>query len=138
MMILVLLTRSTKVGLLMVLLFSARFSIDALGYSVTHTSEWMAQRTYATAGALPQIGADLQDMNVQSTYLCSTGTSYAWRALSYHSYPVLLTEQNPDSVVVHKSTDFAFDGQTLRCAEDTFTASLIKTYPDDSSLYLVQ
>lgn len=61
------------------LLYNLRFSMDTVRYSLTHSREWVRAQTYATAGALPQIGYDLLKENATEVYLCHTGTSFSKR-----------------------------------------------------------
>jgi hypothetical protein len=119
-----------------VLIAHARFSIDALRYSWKHTTEWTSNKTYATAGSIPEIAKSLLEEEATSVYLCHTGTTYAKKLLQYHAYPALITDQNPTHVVVHKSTDWSIDENSLRCGEENFDVTLIEKYNDGSALYL--
>lgn len=118
-----------------ILVTQARFSLDAMIYSTKHMSEWMHNGTYSTAGSLPRIAARLQKEDATSVYLCHTGTTYAQKLLQYHAYPVLLGDDAPSHIVVHKSTNWSIDGETLKCNDDEFRVSLIETFDDGSALY---
>ncbi|MAE68278.1 MAG: hypothetical protein QF793_01050 [Candidatus Peribacteraceae bacterium] len=119
-----------------VLISHARFSVDALRYSWKHVGEWMGNGTYATAGALPSIAERLREEEAQRIYLCHSGTTYAVKLLQYHTYPGLISNQDPSHIVVHKSTDWSIDGERLRCGEDQFSVTLMEEYKDGSALYL--
>lgn len=119
-----------------VLCTQLRFSIDALAISVDHSREWLSNKTYATAGSLPIIGKRLREEDATSAYLCHTGTTYAQRLLQYHSYPVLLSQNNPSHIIVHRSVDSTLNGNVLTCGDKEFTVKLLETYNDGSALYL--
>ena len=118
------------------LLSHARFSVDAVRYSVDHLSEWIHNRTFATAGSLPDIGMQLQEGT--RVYLCHTGTTYAQKILQYHSFPARITKENPTHVLVHKSTQWSIDGAILTCGTDRFTVSETEQFTDGSILYHIE
>jgi hypothetical protein len=124
-----------SVVVILVLVTQARFSIDAIAYSFEHSKQWITNGTYATAGSLPSIAARLQKEDASSVYLCHTGTTYATKLLQYHAYPVLITDAAPSHIVVHRSTDWSIDGETLRCGAIQFRVTLVENYSDGSALY---
>jgi hypothetical protein len=121
-----------------VLIAQARFSIDAIRLSIDHSKEWLMNKTYSTAGSLPKIANKLNQEGAKNVYLCHTGTTYAKKLLQYHSYPALVVEDNPDYIVVHKSTDWDLNRNNLRCGDDTFKVDLIEEYSDGSTLFAIQ
>lgn len=122
---------------LLLLLSNIRFSIDALTYSVTHASSWITSETYASAGSIPAIGLELQKQHAKTVQLCNTGTTYAEKLLQYHAYPVRISSDSPEYIIVHKSNDWSFDDNTLRCGTDKWNAEQMHTYPDASILFHV-
>lgn len=118
-------------AIILTLLSHARFSVDAVRYSLEHS-----RRDYATAGSLFQIVDWITEHEVTGVALCNDGTTYAEKLLSYHIYPLLLTE-DPSHVVVYRAVDTSFNGTTLRCGKEQFSASKLKDFPDGSSLYSV-
>ncbi len=129
--------RNMKLILVLCLLVSARFSLDALRYTFDHSRTWLTSRTYAAAGALPEIGKDLKDLGAEGVFLCHTGTSYARRALGYHAYPILIVGESPTHVVVHNAVDWSLGDGILRCGDETFNVLSINQYIDGSQLFSV-
>lgn len=120
------------------LLVHARFSLDATRYTFDHVWTWMTKQAYASAGSLPQVASDLLKENAERVYLCNDGTTYAQKLLQYHAYPTVVTTKNPTHVVVHRSFDWSFTGNTLYCHEDVFQVNKVQAYSDGSSLYRIQ
>lgn len=121
----------------LLLLSDVRFSIDALTYSVAHVSSWITSETYTSAGSLPAIGLELQKQHAKTVQLCNTGTTYAEKLLQYHAYPVLISSDSPEYIVVHKSNNWSFDGNTLRCGTEKWRVQELRTYPDSSIVFQV-
>lgn len=121
-----------------ILISHARFSLDTIRLSVNHSVEWISNITYATAGSLPHIARRLREEDVQTVYLCHTGTTYAKKLLQYHAYPTLIVDQSPSHILVHKSTNWSIEGDELRCIDDTFTVLQLEDFEDGSTLYQIQ
>ena len=79
------------------LLSHARFSLDALRYTFTHTAS-----DYATAGSLIEVAHELKKQKANSYFLCDKGTSYFDRLLAYHSYPVQSSDA-PSHLIVRNA-----------------------------------
>lgn len=120
------------------LLVGLRSSVDSIYFSVSHLHSWLRSDTYATAGALPAIAQDLLREQSTGVYLCHTGTSYAKRVLAYHAYPVPVRTTQISHAVVHASGDWSYEGGTLSCGRDRFSAKQIKVYPDGSLLFSIR
>lgn len=123
------------VSIIIVLITQARFSIDVLRLSIDHSTEWLLHKTYSTAGSLPEIAQNLIEEKARSAYLCHTGTTYASKLLQYHAYPVIISDDKPDYIIIYKSTNWSIDGKELRCNEKQFSVNFIKKYNDGSALY---
>lgn len=124
-------------AVLLLLIVQFRYASDNLYYAVTHATDWFGSGTYATAGALPEVGLRLRELDANGVYLCTTGTSYAERVLAYHAYPVPLSKETPSHIVVHKSADWEYASGRLRCGDDMFRAQKLHTFADGSALYSV-
>lgn len=121
----------------MTLLLNARFSIDALRYSIAHAREFLVSGTYVTAGSLQQIAEDLRKYDAKGVVLCHTGTSFAERFLQYHVYPIPLNSGFASHIVVHNATDSSYARGVLQCGSDRYSAELVHTYKDSSQLFSI-
>lgn len=128
----------TAIGSIVIitLLFQLRFGIDLLRFTHEHLSSY-AHGTYDEAGSVYEIAKTLKnDQSLTALFVCYDGPDFQEKILRYLLYPVPVSHDGSgfSHAVVIGSPDWAGEGGTLRCREQSMKIAAQPQEFTDSSL----
>ena len=120
--------------LIVILAYNARFSLDALRYSIVHAHEYFVNRTYASAGSAYEIAGTLKKLKIEKISLCSDGNTYFKTLLNYAAYPAKVSDDS-DFVLVRNAFDWTYENGILNCSGISSAAEKSAEFPDGSIIF---